>query len=79
MQLSIMMILQIWGLVGKYVRVTLIPTSVLGLPQAIDIDKRPDKKFRQGFIRAPAVAGVSKKQVTVSLVRSPRGESWFIT
>ena len=26
-------------------------------PQSIEIDQRPDKKFRQGFIGAPATAG----------------------
>ena len=34
--------------------------SILGLPQSIEIDKRPDKKFRQGFIGAPAAAGQSE-------------------
>ena len=37
--------------------VELIPTEVLGFPQSIEIDKRPDKKFRQGFMEAPAAAG----------------------
>ena len=27
--------------------------QVLGLPQSIETDYRPDKKFRQGFIGAP--------------------------
>ena len=31
-------------------------TKVLGLPQSIEIDYRPDKKFRQGFIGVPAAA-----------------------
>ena len=30
---------------------------VLGLPQPIEIDKKPDKKFREGFIGPPAAAG----------------------
>ena len=29
---------------------SLTPTRVLGLPQSIEIDQRPDKKFRQGFM-----------------------------
>ena len=29
----------------------------LGLPQAIEIDQRPDKKFRQGFTGAPETKG----------------------
>ena len=30
---------------------SLLPTGVVGLPQSIEIDQRPDKKFRQGFMR----------------------------
>ena len=29
---------------------SLIPTRVLGLSQSIEIDQRPDKKFRQGSV-----------------------------
>ena len=31
------------------------PTSVLGRPQSIEIDSRPNKKLRQGFIGAPVI------------------------
>ena len=30
--------------------------QVLGLPQSIETDYRPDKKFRQGFTGAPVIA-----------------------
>ena len=33
-----------------------LPPRMLGLPQRVKIDKRPDKKFRQGFTGAPAAA-----------------------
>lgn len=33
-----------------------IPTRVLGLPQSIEIEKRPDKKFRQVSTGASALA-----------------------
>ena len=33
----------------------MMSTKVLGLPQSIGIDQRPDK-YRQGFIGAPAAA-----------------------
>ena len=39
----------------------LIPNRVLGLPQSIEVDKRPDKKFRQSFIGAPAAVGGGAK------------------
>ena len=39
----------------------LISTKVLGFPQAIEIDKRPDKKFSQDFIMAPAAAAAENK------------------
>ena len=29
---------------------------ILGLLQSIEIDQRPNKKFRKGFVRAPAAA-----------------------
>ena len=58
----------------------MIPIRVLGLPQSIETDKRPDKKFSQGFIGAPAAAGWEQKQVTVPPARSPAGVvSWFLT
>ena len=40
----------------------LIPTRVLDLPQSVETDQRPDKKFRQGFTGAPAIAGESKNK-----------------
>ena len=33
---------------------------VLGLPQSLEIDYRPDKKFRQGFIVAPDASGAAR-------------------
>ena len=41
----------------KILGLPLILTRVLGLPQSIEIDKKPVKKFRQAFIGAPAAAG----------------------
>ena len=49
----------------------MILTRVLGLPQSIEIDQRPDKKFRQGFIGAGCRR--ERRQVTGSLARSLRG------
>jgi len=40
----------------------LILTEVLGLPQSIEINKRPGEKFRQGFTGAPALAGGGKSK-----------------
>ena len=42
-----------------------VAEQVLGLPQSIEMDQRPDKKFRQGFIGAAAevARSESKKQV----------------
>ena len=42
--------------------VELIPTGVLGFPQSIETDKRPDKKFRQGFTEAPATVEGNKNK-----------------
>jgi len=54
------------------------PTSVLGLPQSIEIDSRPNKKFRQGFIGAPVITGGSQSK-QVSLAHSPRrGRACFL-
>ena len=39
-----------------------VTNLVLGLPQSIEIDERPDKKFRQGFIGDPTAPG-ERKQV----------------
>ena len=40
---------------------------VLGLPLPIEIDKRPGKKFRQGFIGVPAAAVGRIKNVFLCL------------
>ena len=40
----------------------LIQIRILGLPQSIDVNQRPVKKFRQGFIGAPAAAGGSENK-----------------
>ena len=59
----------------------LMPTRVLGLPQSIEIDKRPDKKFRQGFTGAPAPqAGAqagSLYGVRVGMCPRVRPEGWL--
>ena len=55
-----------------------IPTRVLGLPQSIEIDQRLDKKFRQGFIGAPAAAGRNENKLTVSLALSLGWMRWFL-
>ena len=58
----------------------LIPTRVLGLPQSIETDKRPDKKFTQGFTGGPCCSSGEQEQLTSSLACSRgRGEvSWFL-
>ena len=43
-------------------RLSLIPTRVLGLLQSTEIDKKPDKKFRQSFIGSPAAAEGSENK-----------------
>ena len=49
-------------------------TRVPGLPQAIEIAQGPDKKFKQGFIGAPAAAeGSENKQQVPLLSHSLRG------
>ena len=54
----------------------------LGRPQIMEIDERPDKKFRQDFIGAPAVAaGIKSKHQGPLLALSPSlvliwGEGW---
>ena len=58
----------------------MILTRVRGLPQSIEIDRRPDKKFRLGFIGAPAAAGLGEKTSKFPLL-APWGEggvSWFL-
>ena len=58
----------------------MILTRVLGLPKAIETDKRLDKKFRQGFIEAPLQqrGARTSKGFPYSLV--PQGEvmSWSL-
>ena len=50
-----------------------ILTRGLDFPQLIEIDLRPDKKFRQGFTDAPAVAeGSENKPWVPSLACSLR-------
>ena len=49
-------------------------TRALGLSQAIEIDERPDQKFKQGSIGAPAAAGGREnKQPIPLLAHSKRG------
>ena len=51
----------------------------MGLPQSIEIDQRPDKKFRQGFSGASTAAleGENNQQVPL-LTHSPRGDNLFL-
>ena len=51
----------------------LISTKVLGFPQAIEIDKRPDKKFSQDFIMAPAAAAAENKNKQQFPLLTPQG------
>ena len=51
----------------------LISTKVLGFPQAIEIDKRPDKKFSQDFIMAPAAAAARSKNKQEFPLLTPQG------
>ena len=51
----------------------MLPTRVRSLPQSIEIDQRPDKKSRQGFIGAPAAAGGKWEQTAGSLACSLPG------
>ena len=44
--------------------------SVFGLLQLIEINYRPEKKFRKGFTGAPAAAGGGWEQTTGSLACS---------
>ena len=55
----------------------MILTKVLGLPQSIQINQRPDKKFRQGFmgVTAPAEGSENKKQVLVFAPKSGRAHA----
>ena len=41
-------------------------------PWSIEIDQRPDKKFRQGFLGVPAAAVGEEEQKASSFVHSPR-------
>ena len=62
-----------WGTSVKGARAVLLPTRVFGPPSSIEIDQRPDKKFRQGFIGVPATAGMGggENKQQVSLLASP--------
>ena len=50
----------------------LISTKVLGFPQAIEIDKKPDKKFRQDFFMVPAATAGNKNKQQFPLL-TPQG------
>ena len=58
-----------WG----YLTFLVLPARIFGLPRSIEIDQRPDKKFRQGFIGAPTASegGKNKEQFPL-LFCSPR-------
>ena len=58
-----------WG----YHTFLVLPTRIFGLPQSIEIDQRPDKKFSQGFIGAStATEGSKNKEQFPLLICSPR-------
>ena len=44
-----------------------IPIRVLDLLQSIEIDQWTDKKFRQGFVRVPAAAGLDEAQTGIKV------------
>ena len=48
-----------------------LPTRVPGLPQSIEIDRRPDKKFRRGSTGAPAAEEVGQEQTAVPCSLTP--------
>ena len=54
----------------------LLPTRVLGLPQSIDINWGPDKKFRQGFTGTPASAGRGKNKQQIALLACLLPAGW---
>ena len=58
--------------------ITLIPARVLGLPQSIETDKKPVKKFRQGFIGDSTAAGGSENKKHLPFSHSLMGASWFL-
>ena len=53
--------------------------SVLGLPQSIEIDQRPDKKFRQGSIGSCDAVGSSENKKWMPLLTPQGGMGWFLT
>ena len=61
------------GAVLALLQLILIPSRVLGLSQSIEIDQRPDKTFRHGFVGAPAAAGGSEDKQVPLLARSLSG------
>ena len=48
--------------------IKVLQSRVLGLPQQVEIDQRPDKKFRRGCMGAPAAAEESENKQQVSLL-----------
>ena len=51
---------------------------VLGLPQSIELDYRPDRKFRQGFIGASDTAGGTRTNDRFPCWLPELGASWFL-
>ena len=49
----------------------LMPTRVLHLPQSVEVEQRPDKKFRQGFTGSPAAGGGAENKYQVLLLAHP--------
>ena len=64
---------------GAEPKIDLLLTRVLGLPQSIETDQRPDMKSRQGFWGAPAAAEGSENKLQVPLLAPRWGVSWFLT
>ena len=69
---SIMIFQNLWlGIISGGL---VILTRVLGLLQLIEIDYRPDRKFRQGFTGVPAAAGGSKNKEVCSCLLPEAGK-----
>ena len=60
-----------WG----YHTFLVLPTRIFGLPQSIEIDQRPDKKFSQGFIGASTATEGSKNKEQFPLL-APGATGW---
>ena len=58
----------------------LIPHKVLGLPQPVEMDQRPDKKSRQGFTGATVQQGRvrARNRLLCSLPKQGVGLTWFL-